>query len=188
MMPTASTEAPMHVVIVPGINGSDADHWQSHWERSSTDWKRIAPTSWDEPEVDDWITALDAAVGDSKPVLVTHSLGCLVAAQWSFANAGRVAGMFLVAVPDPLGPNYPEGGPRFGDDLYGQIPMPAVLLTSSNDPYCTPERSRQFADTWGAAQIDIGPQGHINSASGLGEWQEGRNLLTAFAAGLSAQE
>ncbi len=40
----------MRVVIVPGINGSDADHWQSHWERSSSGWKRIAPASWDEPK------------------------------------------------------------------------------------------------------------------------------------------
>ncbi len=118
-------------------------------------------------------------MGDSKPVLVTHSLGCLVAAQWSFANAGRVAGMFLVAVPDPFGPpNYPEGGPpRFGDDLYGRIPMPAVLLTSSNDRYCTPpERSLQFADTWGAARIDIGPPVVISILRA--DWVNGRKVAT----------
>ena len=177
----------MHAVIIPGINGSDADHWQSHWEQSAIDWLRINPASWDEPEVDDWIAALDAAVGDTKPVLVTHSLGCLVAAKWSFTNADRVAGMFLVAVPDPFGPNYPEGGPPFRHDIYRRIPVPAVLVTSSDDPYCSPERSQHFADSWGAVRIDVGPRGHINSASGLGAWREGRNLLTAFAAGLSPQ-
>lgn len=186
-MPTDSSEAHMHAVVVPGINGSDADHWQSLWERSSAGWKRISPASWDEPEVDDWIAALDAEVGDGKPILVTHSLGCLVAAKWSFANAGRVAGMFLVAVPDPFGPNYSDDGPRFGDDVYGRIPFPTLLVTSSDDPYCTLERSQHFADRWGATRIDIGPRGHINSSSGLGAWQEGRNLLAAFGAGLSVQ-
>jgi predicted alpha/beta hydrolase family esterase len=32
--------------------------------------------------------------------------------------------------------------------------------------------------------IRIGAHGHLNRASRLGEWDEGRRLLTAFVAGL----
>lgn len=53
----------MQFVIVPGIYGSDEQHWQSIWE---ADWgpaaTRIAVASWDSPELDDWVGAIERAV------------------------------------------------------------------------------------------------------------------------------
>lgn len=175
----------MHHVTVPGIGGSDDDHWHSHWERAGDDWIRIAPQSWDEPDAVDWAAALDASVDDTIPLLVAHSLGCLAAVRWTWENPGRVAGLFLVAPPDPRSPAFPAVAAPFGLESDRAIPVPAIVVASSDDPYCTPGRSRKFASTWDVPLIDIGAQGHLNAASSIGEWTQGRNLLTAFEAGLS---
>ena len=37
-----------------------------------------------------------------------------------------------------------------------------------------------MAADWGARFIDAGPGGHLNGESGLGDWPEGRKLLTDF--------
>ena len=39
------------------------------------------------------------------------------------------------------------------------------------------ERARKFARSWNAQLVEVGDQGHINTASGHGEWREGRSLL-----------
>src|SRR5215210_5080448 len=77
----------MRVVLIPGINGSDEYHWQSIWQ---AEWgpsaTRISPSSWDEPELDDWCRAIDLAVDEGRSadvVLVAHSLGCLAAISWA---------------------------------------------------------------------------------------------------------
>lgn len=76
-------------VMVPGIGGSGPDHWQSRWEASQPGTIRIAPKSWDVPDLDDWISALENAVGRSPkpPVVICHSLGCLLFAHWRAASS-----------------------------------------------------------------------------------------------------
>lgn len=32
------------------------------------------------------------------------------------------------------------------------------------------ERAKVFADSWGSVLINMGDVGHINAASGIGEW------------------
>jgi predicted alpha/beta hydrolase family esterase len=43
------------------------------------------------------------------------------------------------------------------------------------------ERARQFAEVWGSEFVNIGAAGHINTASGYGEWPEGLALLQDWA-------
>ena len=45
----------MHLVIIPGIGGSGPTHWQTLWESDGS--TRIAPSSWDEPDLADWLAA-----------------------------------------------------------------------------------------------------------------------------------
>lgn len=177
----------MRTIIVPGLGGSDEHHWQTLWERESPDMLRIAPASWDEPDFDDWSAALDRVAGDEQVVLVAHSLGCLLAVRWTRASPGRVAGLFLVAVPDPAGPAFPAQLSPFDSDLASPPGCPAILIASEDDPYCSPEQASALASHWNAALIMVGPRGHINSSSGLGSWAEGRNLLTAFTVGVSVE-
>ncbi|MGV8883308.1 MAG: RBBP9/YdeN family alpha/beta hydrolase [Rhodoglobus sp.] len=174
----------MTIITLPGIGGSGVDHWQSHWERESTGFQRFSPASWDEPDFEDWFAAVGRSVPTEPTILVAHSLACLVAVRWSAAHPGRLAGMFLVAAPDPAGPIFPQQAASFGADLQARPSVPTLLVTSDDDPYCSELQSVALAREWRVPRVSIGRQGHVNSASGLGAWGEGRSLLTAFAAGL----
>ncbi|PZF81168.1 RBBP9/YdeN family alpha/beta hydrolase [Jiangella anatolica] len=175
----------MRYVIVPGINGSGPEHWQSHWEAAlGSRAVRIAPASWDEPDASDWRRAVGAAEPRAS-VLVAHSLGCLAAASWLVrAGAGdRPLGAFLVAPPDRDGPRFPAAAATFTAPA-SPLPVPAVVVASSDDPYSDLDRAAGLARTWGATFVGVGPRGHLNDASGVGAWAAGRALLAEFTAGL----
>lgn len=174
----------MRTIIMPGIGGSGDQHWQTEWERGDPALRRFQPSSWDEPDFDDWSAALDRATGEGPVLLVAHSLSCLLAVRWAAAHQDRVAGLFLVAPPDPDGPSFPSVAAAFGERLGVRPGVPALLVTSDDDPFCSAERSTHFADAWGVSRISVGRRGHINSESNLGGWPEGLALLTAFRAGL----
>ncbi|MFJ3383109.1 MULTISPECIES: RBBP9/YdeN family alpha/beta hydrolase [unclassified Curtobacterium] len=177
-------------VIVPGIWNSDPEHWQSRWQAErGGDAVRIAPTSWSEPEPADWFAAIDRAIAavDGPPVLVAHSLGVLAVAGWLAADGGRnddgrVAGAFLVAAPDPGAPGFPEAAAGFAAPDRA-VRTPTLLVVSDDDPYCTPERAEAMAASLGSDVRRIGAHGHVNVASGVGEWPDGRALLEEFARG-----
>lgn len=177
-------------VIIPGIDGSDEQHWQSLWEREwGTSAVRISPASWSEPDLNDWVGALQAAydtasLQDDSVVLVAHSLGCWAASQWLRKNPLPLpAGVLLVAPPDPHGPEFPhEAAATFAGLSVQPLPCPAILVGSSNDPYCTEETAADLAARWSARWHLAGKCGHINSASGLGSWPQGRDLLASLTA------
>jgi hypothetical protein len=177
----------MRYLMIPGHCGSGAEHWQSRWQRAlGGRADRIAPSSWDHSVQTDWCDAIGRAVrqagGEQSIVFVAHSLGCLAAAVW-LADHPRtsVAGAFLVAPPDRAGPRFPPVTGFDGPPVL--LPVPAVVVASSDDPYCGQSVADALADAWGAALIQLGPAGHINTASGLGDWPEGQRLLRAFSAG-----
>ncbi|HSU93561.1 MAG TPA: alpha/beta hydrolase, partial [Gemmatimonadaceae bacterium] len=58
-----------------------------------------------------------------------------------------------------------------------RLPFPSIVVASTNDEYVTIERARFFANAWGSSFVNIGEAGHINSASDLGNWPRGRELL-----------
>ncbi|MEN2468773.1 RBBP9/YdeN family alpha/beta hydrolase [Burkholderia sp. GS2Y] len=175
------------IVIVPGIGNSGPDHWQSHWEAAHAGAIRMAPASWDAPGLRDWIAALDEAVAqaDAPPVLICHSLGCLLFAHWRAASTRVVRGALLVAVPDPGGPRFPAAASAFaklpGGDFGG---VPVLAIASSDDEYDPSGRGLAWAGERGAMPLLLGPRGHLNAEAGLAEWPEGRALFTAFVAGL----
>jgi predicted alpha/beta hydrolase family esterase len=177
----------MQVVIVPGIDNSDAEHWQSIWQ---AEWggsaSRIEVGSWSFPQLDDWDEAIDRAVrraGAREVVLLAHSLGCLAASRWCAARQRDIRGLFLVAPPDPAGASFPAAASTFTRLQPEPVGVPGLVVSSANDPYCTPDVARQLARGWGVPRIDIGPYGHLNVASGVGRWELGRMLFTAFTAG-----
>ncbi|GAB3802039.1 alpha/beta hydrolase [Humibacter antri] len=172
----------MRTIIVPGIDDSPRDHWQSLWQESlGPSAVRIAPASFTAPVEADWVAAIDwvTGVGD---VLVAHSLGCLAVASW-IARGGRAAGAFLVAPPDECGPAFPAAATGFASPR-NALAIPSVIVASDDDPYSSPDHLAQLSALWAAPLITVGRHGHLNLASRLGEWNEGRRLLAAFGAGL----
>lgn len=174
----------MKVLMVPGIGGSGEHHWQTLWEKDlGPSARRLRPGSWDAPEERDWLQALDRQA-DSETLLVAHSLGCLAVTAWlAERGSDAAAGAFLVAPPDRDGPSFPPQASSFRPGP-AALPVPAVVLASSDDPFAELDTARALARTWGAAFTEVGALGHINEASGVGEWTAGRIELNAFLASL----
>lgn len=170
------------IIMLPGIGGSGSEHWQTLWEKADDDFRRFSPSSWDEPDLDDWAAALDAAVVASPepPVLVAHSLACLLVAHWQARSARAVRGAMLVAVPDPDGPAFPAQAQSFVRPPEVPFRFPCLIVASTNDPYATTDHARLRSDQWGSRLVEFGELGHINAVSGLGNWPTGRALLGKF--------
>lgn len=171
----------MRFVIVPGIDNSDSSHWQSIWQ---SEWgpiaTRITPASWSAPEVDDWVEAVDGAVartGTDDVVLVAHSLGCLAAAAWLGQAPRAVRAAFLVAPPDPRTIAFPAAAASFVDLGLEPLGVPGLVVASLDDPYCRPAAAEAMARGWNLPFVRVGAFRHLNSASGVGGWQQGRVLL-----------
>jgi predicted alpha/beta hydrolase family esterase len=173
------------LIILPGFGGSGEAHWQTHWEQSCSSARRFEPASWIEPDLADWYAALDRAVAEasSPPLLVAHSLACLLVAHWQNTSALQVAGAFLVAVPDPESPSFPAAAAEFAELPPVRFRFPSLIVASCDDPYGDLEYAGRRALEWGSGLIQVGALGHINSQSGLGGWAEGVALLQAFSAG-----
>jgi predicted alpha/beta hydrolase family esterase len=184
----ARSAAETVMVVVPGIGGSGEDHWMTLWQQDLPGSKRISPRSWDEPELDDWVSSLDRAAVNNSTVLVAHSLGCLLAIEWARRHPTGTAGLFLVALPDPTSTSFPLLGSPFASiDLGAPLPVPALVVASDNDPYCDIRRSVAIADGLGAGWMSKGSLGHINATSALGHWRDGQDLLLAFATGAGVE-
>jgi uncharacterized protein len=163
------------VLILPGIGDSGPAHWQTLWQRAYPRVRRVVQTDWDRPQCDAWSAALDAAVGESSPgvVLVAHSLACLLVAHWAASTRHVIHGALLVAVPDPSGPAFPAEATGFSPLPMQRLPFTSLIVASSDDPYGSLAHAHRCASAWGSRIVEVGAAGHINAASGLGDWPAG---------------
>ena len=172
------------VLQLPGWRNSGPAHWQSRWEALHGD-VRVQQHDWEWPRRGDWMARLDEVVqAQTRPVvLVAHSLGCLLVAAWASVSrhTAPVRGALLVAPGDievdgdPVPPL-----PGWRPIVRQRLPFPSVLVGSRNDPCCTLARAQGMARDWGSVWVDLGPRGHINADSGLGDWPEGRERIAPW--------
>lgn len=170
----------LRLIIVPGLHGSEPQHWQSWLEQRHPDTRRLSVPDWDAPALDDWAERLDRTIRQapgSDWILVAHSFGCLTAARWAsrYASA-RVQAALLVA---PANPARFQIAPELLD---GRLPFPATVVTSRNDPWFDSPEASRLAQRWGASTWDAGHAGHVNVASGHGPWPLAEALLEALQA------
>ncbi|MDK1373319.1 MULTISPECIES: alpha/beta hydrolase [unclassified Sinorhizobium] len=173
-----------NIIILPGISGSGEAHWQTLWEKEDPRMQRFRPTNWNEPQLPDWISALERSVtaAPAPPILVAHSLACLLVAHWQQVSTLPIAGAFLVAVPDPQGAAFPNEAKSFANPPTGALRFPSLIVASADDPYGTLDYARARAGQWQSRLVEIGACGHINGESGLRDWPAGLDLLRSFAA------
>ena len=172
------------ILVVPGLGGSGADHWQTRWEGKLSTARRVEQADWDRPEREAWTERLVTAVWESRRpvVLVAHSLGVATVVQAAPSLPQRVVrGAFMVGLPDVERPDMPpEIDPAFSPLPRDPLPFPSLLVASRDDPFCAYERAEDFAYAWGAAIVDAGTAGHLNSESGFGPWPEGLMRFAGF--------
>jgi uncharacterized protein len=182
------------VLVVPGLHDSGPGHWQSRWQDLHPRFERVEQDRWDEPDLDTWSERLATVLRKSTMpvVVVAHSFGCLTtvhrigadAANATNAGAGRgvIAGALLVAPADPQ---------KFGvaERLHRvQLPMPSIVIGSTNDPWMAGNRAAYWADCWGSDFFNAGPLGHINAESELGDWRFGQFCLQQLVLSIKARQ
>lgn len=175
-----------HIIIVPGFQGSDENHWQTWLQQQLPDCQRLQGVDWQQPVLATWTKALlqqiDALSG--TVYLVAHSFGCLVSTVAIADRPDRVAGALLVAPASPE--RFSPLGRRSVDPSMASITsllptfsfnITGYVVASENDPWMPLPIAKNWADTWGMPFINIGEAGHINAQSGYHTWHLGYDLI-----------
>jgi predicted alpha/beta hydrolase family esterase len=176
-------------VIIPGLGDSGPEHWQTKWVALLPRCTRVVQADWDRPDRELWLQALRQAIeaAGSPVVLVAHSLACALVAhagrRWPALIGRAVRGALLVAPADVDSPAHTPPETRgFAPIPLARLPFASKVVASADDPYVAFGRARAFAAAWGANLVDAGAAGHINAASGLGDWPDGRRALADLIA------
>lgn len=174
------------VVFVPGLRDHMPDHWQTLLQERLPGSLCVPRLGKDNLSLAAWVEALDRTIlaAHTPVVLVAHSAGVMMAAHWARTRVGAVRGALLAAPPDfesGLPPGYPSADTLARNGWLpiprAKLPFPSIVAVSSNDPLASAESARHFAAVWGAEAVDAGPVGHLNPASGFGEWPQAVELL-----------
>ena len=177
------------VLILPGWLSSGPGHWQTRWEQLHR-YTRVEQHDWQRPLRGDWSARLEEVVlARPGPVLLAaHSLGCLLTAWWAAhsRHANRVVGALLVAPPEIERDDLRQQIAGWAPPSRQPLSFPAIVVASSDDPYGDLAYAGGLAADWGAAFYNVGPRGHLNADSGLGDWPEGHALLQSLTSGVAA--
>jgi predicted alpha/beta hydrolase family esterase len=174
------------VLFVPGLRDYVAEHWQTLLEQRVERSASVPRLGKENLRVDAWVEALDEVYCaiQGPIVVVAHSAGCMMVAHWAQRFRRSVNAALLAAPPDFESP-LPEGYPSMQALAQNgwtpmpraPLPFPSVVAASTNDPLGALDRIVELARQWGSQLVNAGAVGHLNPASGFGEWPMGATLL-----------
>jgi predicted alpha/beta hydrolase family esterase len=148
---------------------------------SSYGYQRLEQHDWQRPLRGDWSARLQEHLVDAPApvVLVAHSLGCMLAAWWAAHSP-----LARTQVRAPCW--WPRAtwssrtcarSCRAGRRCCCR-PCPSLDAGGQQQrPVLRPGARAAVGPGLGQPWVDAGPAGHINTASGLGDWDAGRALL-----------
>ena len=183
------------VLIVPGLRDAVAQHWQTLLEaRLRTEGRPVASVpamGREDLDCAAKVAAIErsAQAVDGPIVIVAHSGGCIMLAHWAQQTTRPVLGALLAAPPDFEQP-MPEGYPTLEAlQAWGWLPVPrsplpfpSIVAGSRNDPLASYERVAGLARDWGSRLVDLGEVGHLNPASGYGDWPQAEDFIAELSA------
>lgn len=166
----------MIILNVPGYDSSGPNHWQTWLENTYRGFERVEQDNWFSPVREVWLERLDSTIkAFQEPVfLLAHSCGSVCTAQWlaeRYREGSRVLGAILVAPADVENSVELPGIGIQSPLPHTQFVLPTHVIASTNDPYCSLERSRQLAREWGSSLEFIHGGGHLASNDGYGPWE-----------------
>jgi hypothetical protein len=174
------------VLFVPGLRDHVSDHWQTLLAARLETSACVARLGKQNLSCEAWVEALDDTYSriEGPVVLVAHSAGVMMVAHWARRFHRAIHGALLAAPPDfesALPAGYPTTQtlakhgwiptPRLA------LPFPSIVAASTNDPLGSLERILELARQWGSQVVNAGAVGHLNPASGFGEWPMADTLL-----------
>ena len=181
-------------LILHGYENRRPDgHWQrwlaSELEGSGASVRYPQLPEPDEPELDDWVAAIEAELAGTEAgslTVVCHSLGC--AAWLAFAARRAAAGrtdaaasrLLLVApVSDPVLRGIPGiAGFALGGDAVHAAAAQVIVIAGDADPYCPEGAGRVFAEPLGAEHVTVTGGGHLTIDDGFGAFPLVLDLAT----------
>lgn len=183
------------LLIVPGLRDHVAEHWQTLLAARlgpRRPVRIVPPMGREDLDCAARVEAIEreVAAADAPLVLVAHSGGCVMVAHWARVtrHAAAVRGALLATPPDFDRP-MPAGYPTLEAlDASGWLPVPrqplpfpSLVAASRNDPLGSFVRVSELARDWGSELVDLGAVGHLNPASGYGDWPEADALIERLA-------
>jgi uncharacterized protein len=182
------------VLIVPGLRDHVEEHWQTLLAAKLPQVRSVPPMGRENLDLAMRMEAIDRelmAVG-GPVVIVAHSGGVISLVHWASApdrSRKLVRGALLATPPDFETP-MPEGYPTMAALADAgwlpvprrPLPFPSIVAASRNDPLGSFECVEQFARDWGSRFVDLGEVGHLNPASGFGEWPQAAMFIRELAA------
>jgi len=183
------------VLIVPGLRDAVATHWQTLLEaRLRAAGRHVAsvpPMGREDLDCARKVAAIEQAAQsiDGPIVIVAHSGGCIMVAHWAQRMQRAVHGALLATPPDFERP-MPEGYPTLDALRAGgwlpvprtRLPFPSIVAASQDDPLADFDRVAVLARDWGGRLVDLGKVGHLNPASGYGEWPQAEDFIDELSA------
>lgn len=183
------------VLIVPGLRDAVAGHWQTllaaRLRQQGRALAEVPPMGRDDIDCAARVAAIEtAAQAVAGPlVLVAHSAGCLMVAHWARLTTRPVLGALLAVPPDfdtPMPEGYPTPAALEGAGWLpvprARLPFRSIVAASRNDPLASFDVVAGLAQAWHAELVDLGHVGHLNPASGYGDWPLADNLIAALSA------
>lgn len=174
------------VVIVPGLRDHVRGHWQTLLAERLPRVRSVPPMGRERLDRAARVDALERELAgiDGPVVLVAHSGGSITVAHWAVHGTRPVHGA-LLAAPADMERAMPAGYPTIEDlDTHGWLPMPrgrlpfrSIVGASMNDPLGRFDRVARLARDWGSTLVNLGAVGHLNPASGYGEWPQADELI-----------
>jgi len=184
------------LLIVPGLRDHVAGHWQTHLAAQWPGARTVEPITIDRFSRAARVAALDDALAaiDGPVVIAAHSAGCMITVHWAATSPRRAVVGALLATPADLERPMPPGYPAL--DLLERngwlpiprlrLPFPSLVAASTDDPLAGFDRVSAFAERWGSRLVDLGAVGHLNPASGFGEWPAAMTLVERLCEGSQA--
>ena len=179
------------ILFVPGLRDHVAEHWQTLLQARLPNACCVPRMERDKLSRAAWVDELDRSLAaiDGPVVLVAHSAGCMIVVHWALRHERPIMGALLAAPPDfeaPLPAGYPTQETLIANGWLPtprkRLPFPSIVAASTNDPLARYERVESFATSWGSALVNIGAAGHLNPASGYGEWPRATDFIRELSA------
>lgn len=178
------------ILIIPGLRDHVEEHWQTLLAKELNAQGKtcvtVPPLEQDKLSCQARLDAIDRALEsiDGPVLIVAHSAGCMMVAHWALRRSRPILAAMLAA-PADVETQMPAGYPNkevlaangWTPIPRQRLPFPTLLAASSNDPLTQFERAQGFALDWGSELVELGPQGHLNPASGHGPWPQAQELI-----------